>query len=166
MTRPGRTSKRPFGRRAPPACCRSSGDGISCLYRLQVTARSPLGALALNSGGLLVDHGWLRFLGGGHDGLPDLATANGLDAEPPAGPPGLLEIGRDILGGRFAINGGALPGDMGKVCYFGPDTLRWEPLSLGHGDLIQWAITGGATAFYSELRWPGWEEEASAVPLD
>ena len=34
------------------------------LSRLQVTARSMMGALALSSGGMLVDHGWVRLLGG------------------------------------------------------------------------------------------------------
>jgi Protein of unknown function DUF2625 len=54
--------------------------GQAVLFRLQVTAGSTLGALALNCGGLLLDHGWLRILGGGTSELPDLATANGLGA--------------------------------------------------------------------------------------
>jgi hypothetical protein len=56
------------------------GDaGREALYRLQVTARSRLGAMALHTGGLLVEGGWLRVLGGGHParGLPGLAEANG-----------------------------------------------------------------------------------------
>ena len=35
------------------------------LVALQVTTRSPLGAIALETGGLLVDHGWVRLFGGG-----------------------------------------------------------------------------------------------------
>jgi hypothetical protein len=34
------------------------------LVALQVTTRSPMGALALETGGLLVGGGWLRILGG------------------------------------------------------------------------------------------------------
>ena len=34
--------------------------GEEALLLLQVSARSFLGALALHTGGLLVDHGWLR----------------------------------------------------------------------------------------------------------
>lgn len=34
--------------------------GPKVLNRLQVTARSTLGALALNCGGVILDHGWLR----------------------------------------------------------------------------------------------------------
>jgi hypothetical protein len=34
----------------------------SCLEKLQVTTRSTLGALAHETGGLLIDHRWLRLL--------------------------------------------------------------------------------------------------------
>lgn len=58
--------------------------GRRCLYHLQVTARSRLGALALHTGGLLVENGWLRVLGGGsrERGLPGLDEANGLSGVP------------------------------------------------------------------------------------
>ena len=89
------------------------------LYRLQVTARSALGALALNCGGLLIDHGWLRVLGGGGDALPDLATVNDLgDPVQSQGPPSFLAVAYDALGGRFAIDGGGLGIQQGKVCYW------------------------------------------------
>src|SRR5262249_8431763 len=34
-------------------------QAVDTLLALQVTTRSPLGALALETGGILVDHGWL-----------------------------------------------------------------------------------------------------------
>lgn len=40
----------------------SAAAGSDALYRLQVTVRSRLGALALHTGGLLVEDGWLRVL--------------------------------------------------------------------------------------------------------
>jgi len=40
------------------------------LEALQVTVRSPMGAIAYHTGGLLVDHGWVRILGSGHARLP------------------------------------------------------------------------------------------------
>ena len=43
-----------------------------CLVSVQITTRSPLGAVMLRTGGILVDHGWLRILGSGH---PRLARA-------------------------------------------------------------------------------------------
>ena len=40
------------------------------LVAAQVTTRSPMGAIIYESGGILVDHGWLRILGSGHPRLP------------------------------------------------------------------------------------------------
>jgi len=110
--------------------------GQDCLYRLQVTARSYLGALAPHTGGLLVDHGWLRVLGVGHEGgLPSLAHANLAPAS--AQSPTTLLVGHDVLGGRFDVNGpdpaaAGRPGRPGDVCYRAADTLHWECLDLGH----------------------------------
>src|SRR3954451_4419234 len=72
-----------------------------CLHALQVMTRSVLGAMAFHTGGLLIDHGWIRLFGAGHGPLPSLAVANSL---PAAESPLLMLIGVDVLGGRFAIN--------------------------------------------------------------
>lgn len=140
--------------------------GQHVLYRLQVTARSPLGAVALNTGGIVVDHGWLRILGGGDGDLPDLAQANRLQEPCPGRPaPAALVFAYDVLGGRYALNGGDLPGPRGEVCYWGPDTLEWTPLGMGHGAFLEWVLAGGLGRFCAELRWTGWEEEVEAVAL-
>ncbi len=115
----------------------------------------------------MIDSGWLRLLGGGYAGLPDLAAANGL-GEPSvdSSPPPFLIVGHDVLGGRFAIDGGALRGSAGEVCYFSPDLLTWEGLDIGHGDFVR-AMIGGATRdFYASVRWDGWEAECEGLPLD
>ena len=71
--------------------------GRESLHRLQVTTRSRMGALALHTGGLLVDHGWLRVLGGRFEvNGPEPAT-----------------VGR--------------PGRPGEVCYFGRTTTCPPP---------------------------------------
>ena len=144
-----------------------ASQGEDVLWRLQVTVASALGALARHTGGVLIDHSWLRLLGGGGGGLPSVADANHLgtpttESEPPAH----LEVGRDVLGGRFAINGGAFQGDLGDTFYFAPDTLAWESMGLGHGDFVAWALSDRVSDFYSDLRWDGWEADAAAVPLD
>jgi hypothetical protein len=141
--------------------------GLTTLHRLQVSAASVLGALALNCGGVVVDHGWLRILGGGAEGLPSLAAANGL-GKPSSGSaaPPSLTVAFDALGGVFAIDGGGLAVAAGAVCYFGPDTLHWIGLGLGHAAFVT-AMLGGATRkFYEDLRWPGWEEEVGELALD
>jgi hypothetical protein len=138
-----------------------------CLRRLQVTTRSVLGALAWHTGGVLLDHGWLRLLGGvSSAGLPDVATASGMAAvgKPGEAPPHLV-IAYDVLGGTFAVNGEGLPCDMGEVAYFAPDTLTWQGLGQGNRDFVNWALTGDLTGFYASLRWPGWESEAESLPL-
>ncbi|MBO0871273.1 MAG: DUF2625 family protein [Micromonosporaceae bacterium] len=147
----------------------SEAAGRDCLYRLQVTARSRLGAVALHTGGLLVDHGWVRVLGGGGDsGLPSLAQANELPGDQK--PPSALLVGHDVLGGRFEVNGAdpatiGRPGDPGEVCYFGPDTLEWESLGAPYSAWLSWLAGGATTEFYQPLRWPGWREEISGLPL-
>lgn len=136
----------------------------TCIWALQVTAASTLGALAVHTGGIAVDNGWLRILGGGGSHLPDLATVNGLGVPPqPRAQPPMLIVGFDILGGRFALNGGALSGDPGEVNYWGPDTLDWQPTGTGHSGWIEWALNGGLTDFYASLRWPEWQREAAAA---
>ena len=73
------------------------------LFDLQVTTRSPMGAIAYETGGVLVDHGWLRILGAGNPKLPrNLAEWNRGRSS------GYLLVADDVVGGFFAINGGRL----------------------------------------------------------
>ena len=131
---------------------------------LQVSAGSTLGALALRTGAIVCDHGWLRLLGAGTEDLPGLAEANGLSSER-QDPPSALTVAYDVLGGRFAIDGGELSGTPGEVCYFGPDTLEWTPIGGGHTAFVHWVLEGGTAEFYTELRWADWEKESVALSL-
>jgi hypothetical protein len=45
-------------------------DRCEALIVTQVTTRSPMGAVVYETGGLLIDHGWIRVLGSGHPRLP------------------------------------------------------------------------------------------------
>jgi hypothetical protein len=132
------------------------------LEALQVTTGSYLGALAGECGGLLVDNGWLRVLAAGTPALPGLHQATSIDGPPPR----WLEVAWDVMGGRFAINGGGLDAGVGEVCYWGPDTLEWTGIGGGHSRFIGWALGGGLTGFYESLRWDGWEREVADVGLD
>ena len=137
------------------------------LYRLQVTAASTLGAIASSCGALVLDHGWLRILGAGTEGIEDLATANGLgDPGHRPVPPGHLVVAYDVLGGVFAINHNDLPAQRGEVCYWGPDTLEWTPLGAGHTAFMEWVLNTGVAEFYRDLRWPGWEADVSGLSID
>ena len=144
----------------------SPEQGCEVLVRLQVSTRSVLGSLARYSGGLVLDHGWLRILGGGSPGLPDLVTVNGLTGPGGvAGSPGWLVVGYDVLGGRFAIDGGGLGIGAGQVGYWGPDSLTWVGLDGGHSTFLSWALSGGLDSFYASLRWPGWQEQVTRLGL-
>jgi hypothetical protein len=145
--------------------------GRRCLHRLQVTARSRLGALALHTGGLLVEHGWLRVLGAGAPGrnLPDLAAANGLMGA--AWSPPSLRVGFDVIGGVYEVNGAdpaamGRPGVPGEVCWFAPNELRWVHLGFGYGSWLSWIASGRTVQFYAGVRWRDWEAEVAQLPLD
>lgn len=136
------------------------------LTAVQVTTRSPIGAIVYASGGILFDHGWLRVLGCGHTRLTrTLASWNGLDAPNPR-LPGALLIADDAVGGFFALNGGAFPSPPGRLHYFVPDTLDWEDMGKGYSDFLQWACAGDLSLFYGDWRWPGWEQEVGALHGD
>ena len=132
------------------------------LEAIQVTVGSFLGALVAECGGLVTDGGWLRILGAGAEGLPGIHEATQLAGEPPPH----LDVAWDVLGGRFAINGGGLPASQGEICYFGPDTLSWTGIGGGHSAFLRWGMSGDTTDFYAPLRWPGWQDEVAALALD
>jgi hypothetical protein len=143
--------------------------GEATLFALQITTRSPMGAIALRSAGLLVDHGWLRILGAGGDRIGDgLREWNALDGRPTLDPAleEALIIGYDALGGFFALNGGAWPGQPGQVHYFAPDTYDRQEFDVGYSGFLEFAMTGDLDGFYGDQRWPGWEAEVAALGPD
>ena len=140
----------------------------SALHAIQVTTRSPMGAIVYETGGLLIDHGWVRILGSGHSRLTrSLASWNeGRTMLGEGQAPGYLLVGDDVLGGFFAINGGSLGEEMGAMFYFSPDTVEWECLDFGYSQFIIWCLQGDVAGFYESMRWPGWEQEISTLSGD
>jgi hypothetical protein len=138
------------------------------LVATQVTTRSPMGAIIYETGGLLVDHGWLRLLGSGHPRLPRSLPAWNLGRcwpDPDATATFLL-IADDVVGGFFALNGGPLGEEKGHVYYFAPDSLKWESLGRGYTDFLLWCLSGDLGRFYRDYRWPGWKAEVKALGGD
>lgn len=131
------------------------------LYRTQVTTRSPMGAVAHETGGILIDHGWLRVLGSGSDRL-----ARTLPGWNEGRSDGFYLVADDTVGGFFALNGGALGPDRGQLYYFAPDSLNWEPMSIGYSQFLQWAFAGRMEAFYEWIRWPGWDADVPRLHGD
>ena len=135
---------------------------------LQVTTGSPLGAIAYETGGLLVDHGWLRILGSGHPRLPRsiLDWNQGRTFAEGTGTRTHVLLGDDVIGGLFAVECGGLGFEPGKIIYFPPDTLRWESLGMGFSDFLVWSFSERLARFYADYRWDGWEREAKALGGD
>ncbi len=130
------------------------------LLGLEVTTRSWLGAVAYHTGGILIDHGWLRAFGAGDPdrSVPDILQVNG------PSPRGCI-VGEDILGGRFLwIPKG--DGERPTVHYYGGDTMEWADLEVGYAEWLGAMLGGAITEFYQHLRWPGWEREVTALRGD
>jgi len=146
-------------------------DGEATLLALQVTTRSTMGAIALRSGGILVDHGWLRILGAGSPriggGLREWnASLGGAPLDPPLD--GALVVAYDAVGGVFAINGDQWTGsEVGSIHYFAPDKRTWEPYEWGYTGFFRWALSPYEfEQFYHDYRWKGWEAEVEALGPD
>lgn len=131
------------------------------LLDVQVTTRSTMGAVVYETGGIVIDDGWLRFLGSGHPSFTRTLAAWNLDRSA-----GFYLIADDAVGGFFAINGGQLGEDFGNVYYLAPDDLEWEPLELGYTDLFYTAVSGGLSQFYDDLRWTSWRADTQNLDRD
>lgn len=136
-------AKNDIGVLPPPA------DSGHELELAQVTVRSPMGAIVYHTGGLFIDHGWLRILGGGHPRLPRtlMGWNSGRTVQNSGEQSGFLLIADDVLGGFFAINGGALGPDVRNIYYFAPDALRWESLERGYTGFLTFCFRGTWTSF-------------------
>lgn len=138
----------------------------SALFQTQVTTRSPMGAIIYETGGILIDNGWIRVLGSGSSRLNRSLmewnkgkSYNNIGESLP-----FLLIADDVLGGFFAINSGGLSQDrIGKVFYFAPDKLMWEPTELGYSDFLTFCFKGDLKKFYEGFRWDNWEKDVSQL---
>ncbi|WP_027127216.1 DUF2625 domain-containing protein [Gelidibacter mesophilus] len=135
------------------------------LYQTQVTTRSPMGAIIYETGGILIDNGWIRILGSGNQKL-DRTLPNwnkGKTFNEFGEQPSIFLIADDVVGGFFGINGGALGEDLGKIYYFAPDSLEWEPMDIGYSDFLWWTFNGDLSEFYKNVRWTNWEKEITEI---
>ena len=132
------------------------------LLNAQITTRSPMGAILYETGGILINGGWIRLLGSGSERLDRgmFQWNKGKTFENYGQPPAFLLVADDILGGFFAINGGAFgQDDLGQIYYLAPDTLSWEPMNCGYSEFVCWTLEGDIDLFYEPYYWKGWQEE-------
>lgn len=138
------------------------------LYATQVTSRSPMGGIVLNTGGLLIAKGWIRILGSGNSKLNRSLPAwnTGKSMHKPGEAPSFLLVADDVIGGFFAINGGALGQDTGKVYYMSPSSLEWEELADSYTDFLSFCFNDNLATFYEDLGWKALEQEAKELSGD
>lgn len=136
-------------------------DAELALYNTQVTTRSPMGAIIYETGGILIDNGWIRILGSGNEklnrNLPDWNKGKSITEFGEQAP--YFLVADDVIGGFFAINGGEFGEDLGQMYYFAPDCLEWEAMEMGYSDFIWWTLTGDLEQFYEGLKWDNWSTE-------
>ncbi len=135
------------------------------LLNAQVTTRSPMGAVIYETGGILIDKGWLRILGSGSEKLDRGLTEwnKGKTFENYGDQPSHLLIADDIIGGYFALNAGGIGSEIGKVYYLPQDTLEWECLDTSYSEFLYWAFTGDINKFYEIFRWENWQNDIKNV---
>ncbi|MBZ4187416.1 DUF2625 domain-containing protein [Niabella beijingensis] len=138
------------------------------LFKVQVTTRSPMGAVVYETGGLLIDDGWIRILGSGSEklsrSLPDWNKGKAFKDYGAA--PSFLLIADDAIGGFFLLNGGALGEDAGKIYYFSPDNLEYEPLGISYTEFLNFCFNSDLERFYEGNRWTDWRSEVLKLEGD
>lgn len=138
------------------------------LYKTQVTTGSPMGAVVFMTGGLLIDDGWIRILGSGNTKfnrtLPD--WNKGKSFKEFGKTPSFLIIADDAIGGFYILNGGGLGKDVGKIYYFSPDNLEYEPLDITYSEFLQFCFYNDLSKFYDGNRWKEWREDVSKIKGD
>ena len=147
---------------------RDPATSEATLLHLQVSTHSVLGALAWETGGLIVDQR-VRVLGGGNaQAKASLRSWNGGGTEGFVVERGLVRVGFDAFGGVFALDGGALGKGDGAVHYFAPDALAWQPLHVGHSAWVHWLLTeeDRVAGFYESFTWPGADEALAPMAFD
>lgn len=138
------------------------------LVNTQVTTHSLMGAIIYETGGLLVDGGWIRILGSGckqmNRSLPDWNKGKTFAAFGEPAP--YLLIADDVIGGFYAINGGGLGQDAGNIYYNSPDSLEWEALEISYSQFLLFCFETDMNTFYASLRWNGWKDDIKEISPD
>jgi len=106
-----------------------------------VSLESALGAVIHETGGLMVDQGWLRILGSGSEGIPRIARPDRK----------WILVADDVVGGFFALHP-----PNGEVHYLAPDTAQWEGLGIGYSAWFRWSMTEKLGQFYQDYRGSDW----------
>lgn len=138
------------------------------LVQTQVTTRSLMGAIIYETGGILVDDGWIRILGSGSEKMNRTLSEwnKGKTFGEYGEIPPYLFVADDAIGGLYAINGGFLGKDAGNIYYFDPQSLEWFAMEIGYTDFLLFCFDGKLDEFYEEVRWNGWRDDVKNLGAD
>lgn len=138
------------------------------LVKLQQSLKSLMGAITYETGGILVDGGWIRILGAGSPELTrTISDWNlGRSHDTLEETPGFLMVADDALGGIFALNGGELGDDVGFMYYLSPDNASWVKLDVIFHEFLGFCFMGAIEDFYENIRWDGWEKDVAKISGD
>lgn len=147
-------------------CERAKAD--EALVNTQVNTRSLMGAIIYETGGLLIDNGWIRILGSGSNRLQRSLPAwnKGKTFQEYGEQPPYLLVADDAIGGFYAINGGFLGNDLGNMYFFSPDIPDWIPMKMGYTDFLLFCFETNMDEFYENLRWDGWRNDVTNLGGD
>ncbi|MDR0823734.1 MAG: DUF2625 domain-containing protein [Prevotella sp.] len=138
------------------------------LINTQVTTRSLMGAIIHETGGLLIDNGWIRILGSGGDrmkrSLPDWNKGKTFSEFGEPAP--YLLVADDAIGGFYAINGGFFGQDAGNLYYYAPDMLKWTPMEIDYSQFLLFCFETDMNDFYTGLRWKNWQKDVEGLHPD
>jgi hypothetical protein len=134
----------------------------SALFKSQLFASSPIGAIIYGCGGIFVEDGWIRILGSGCNqfdrSLPDWnmekSTVKFKDQS------AYLLVGDDVIGGMYGMKKeGPDEITIGKIYYYGPNSLQWEATGLSYTGFLNFCFSGNLSNFYGDFRWQDWKED-------
>lgn len=138
------------------------------LFKTQVTTRSPMGSIIFETGGILIDNGWIRILGSGsaklNRSLPEWNLGKSFMEFGQTSP--FLLVADDAIGGFFILNGGGLGNDFGKIYYFAPDSLEFEPLDITYTEFLIFCFNNDLDEFYNDFRWKTYKEDVAKLNCD
>ncbi|HRG18595.1 MAG TPA: DUF2625 domain-containing protein [Flavobacterium lutivivi] len=138
------------------------------LYKIQITTRSPMGSIVYETGGILIDNGWIRILGSGNmklnRSLPEWNLGKGFADFGEQSP--FLLVADDAIGGFFLLNGGGLGKDLGKIYYFAPESLEFEPLNITYTEFLNFCFNYDLEEFYKGYRWKTWKDNVAKLSCD
>ncbi|TKC09724.1 DUF2625 domain-containing protein [Pedobacter frigoris] len=137
-----------------------SSRAKDALFNTQVSTYSTLGAVIYNSGGIMIDNGWIRILGSGDSRLNRSVPEwnKGKTIKEYGDKPDYLLVADDAVGGFFAINYGAFGSDLKNIYYLAPNSLKWEPLGAGYSEFVRFCFDSDLSQFYKGLRWSTWNQ--------